>query len=503
MLNATNPNQGPSPYGTQADRDRGLDFGKDAVNLDGTDPTGNNFGGGYTNSISDVNNLLAAAGKALGKANPFADNKSQVQQAIDKMDDAARKSDLPAQQAIDTPLSNINVQAQPEPSVAVEGNLDNRSIFAKYADLVANNPVAVGVPASILDALTMQIGGKVATAGVASSREAQEALGLDIGSYLNVDRTDPTPTISLDEGFPDITDDNYGSGDGDLMQRLRDFVANPTYAGIPDLDTNAALGAYNNAIGGIDSLLGERGFEGLGYAQEARDRVGTIFDSFAGGDDYDSLLNELLGRNFGETALTNTQNRFIGEGTDAISSAFPDDAFQSLDDGIIDSIVGERLSGAQGQVANAGARGNLNEAGSLSANETLLGQQEGARERVGEVGGGVLGGFRNDIQGIQDRATTANEGFLLGDDRFDVTPFSTERSSLVDNTDLTGAVRTSLGSEPLFGVSDALLEGGRSQGLVSGTGGTSSLLDTIASRQQGTGTDRTKRGLGSKGSGAF
>ena len=169
----------------------------------------------------------------------------------------------------------------------------------------------------------------------------------------------------------------------------------------------------------------------------------------------------------------------------------------------MDSIVNERLGGAQQQVSRAGARGSLSDVGSNIANETLLGQQEGVRERVGDVGSSVLGGYSNELQAIKDRATTANQGFILGDDRFDVTPFATERGDFLSGTDVAGGVTRALGSDPLFGLSSALLEGGRSQGLVSGTSGSENFLDTLAAREKETGLNKARRGLGSRGSGVF
>ena len=187
-----------------------------------------------------------------------------------------------------------------------------------------------------------------------------------------------------------------------------------------------------------------------------------------------------------------------------ISSAFPGDAFQSLDDNIIDSIVQERQGPAQKQISNFAARGNLNPTGGKTANQFIQSQVPQAQEKVRGIGEGVLGGYQSNVQGIRDRAEQQAGGYKLGDELFDVSPFSTERSGLIEQQQgqLGSDVRGALGSEPLFDVSGALQSAGRAQGVVSGQGN-QSFLDSIASRELGSTSARNRRSLGSRGSGAF
>jgi hypothetical protein len=188
-----------------------------------------------------------------------------------------------------------------------------------------------------------------------------------------------------------------------------------------------------------------------------------------------------------------------------ISSAFPGDAFQSLDDNIIDSIVQERQGPAQQQISRFEARGNLNPTGGKTANQFIQSQIPQAQETVRQVGEGVLGGYQSNIQDVRDRAEQQASGYKLGDELFDVTPFSTERSGLVEQQQgqLGSDVRGALGSEPLFDVSGALQSAGRAQGVVSGQGQNQSFLDSIAARELGSTSSRNRRGLRSRGSGAF
>jgi hypothetical protein len=183
-----------------------------------------------------------------------------------------------------------------------------------------------------------------------------------------------------------------------------------------------------------------------------------------------------------------------------IGQAFPEDAFQSLDDEIISSIVDERRGPAQGQISSQLARGNINTLGGQAANVFLSGQEPGIRERITEVGEGVLGGNRQAISDIQGRAAQSVADYSLGDPLFDVAPFSQERSDVISEREGTlGAdVRGAIGGESLFDVRGALSEGGSGQ-LVSGAA--QPFLDTLAARELD--ASRNKRGLGAKGSGVF
>ena len=191
---------------------------------------------------------------------------------------------------------------------------------------------------------------------------------------------------------------------------------------------------------------------------------------------------EILQPNFTDDQLTAIlQQGFRNQ----VDNTFTDGAL-SLDQSIIDSIVNERLGTAQGSVANAGARGNLNTIGSANANEFLTGQTEAAGNTVSDIGGGVLSGNQGQINAIRDNAFSSINDFKFGDDLFDIAPFIDQRTSLIGdlNSTLQSDVFSALGSDPLFDVSEALRLGGGSQGLVSGDP-SGTLLDTIAARESG------------------
>ena len=300
--------------------------------------------------------------------------------------------------------------------------------------------------------------------------------------------------------------DLWESPDGNVAA-IRRFLEDPTHANIPEVDPMSALTAYENAIRGIDALVGERGFTGQGYAQGARDRAQGIFDEFLPGQDVDALLNEKIGRAFAEEALTAKGSEFRQQGVQAVEQSFPEgfasdifnpEAFSQA----AENIYGQKLSGAQDIIARAGSRGQLSPRGGRLASESLLSQGPDIRSGISDVISGIRSGLEGGLQGIRGSALEQAQGYQLGDELFDVTPFETQASDYLKSSipgiesDISGAI----GTDPLFDAVSALQEGGRQQGQVSGT---PSFLDVLAEREGGVGTGRDRRGLGSRGSGVF
>ncbi len=307
------------------------------------------------------------------------------------------------------------------------------------------------------------------------------------------------PTVS------DLDPDSWES-DGNV-EAIRRFLQDPTYGNIPEIDPVSALAAYQNAIGGIDALVGERGFTGRGYAQAARDRAQGIFDEFQAGQDFDSMLNEKIGRAFADEALFNKDIELRGQGVQAVEQAFPQgfesdifnpEAFSK----VAENIYGQKLQGAQDIIARAGSRGQLSPTGGRLASESLLSQGPDVQSRLSDILGGVRSEAEGGLGGIRGSALEAAQGYKLGDELFDITPFESQASDYLSTTvgELPGRITSAVGTDPLFSAVSALQEGGRQQGQVSGT---PSFLDVLAEREGGVGAGRDRRGLGSRGSGVF
>jgi len=326
----------------------------------------------------------------------------------------------------------------------------------------------------------------------------------DLGSDIPAQMPGLFSGLTFGPPDPGPPSENPEAGNIDAIYR---FLQDPNYGNIPEVDPLAALTAYENAIRGIDAVVGERGFTDRGFAQAARDRSKGIFDKFEAGQDFDSMLNEKIGRAFADEALFNKDVELRGQGVQAINQAFPQgfetdifnpDAFSK----VAENIYGQKLSGAQDVIARAGSRWQLSPRGGRLASESLLSQGSDVQSRLDDILGGVRSEAGSGIDAIRGSALEAAQGYKLGDELFDVTPFTDQARDYLTTTvgELPGRVSEAVGTDPLFSAVSALQEGGRQQGMVSGA---PSFLDALAERESGVGTSRDKRGLGSRGSGVF
>ena len=190
-----------------------------------------------------------------------------------------------------------------------------------------------------------------------------------------------------------------------------------------------------------------------------------------------------------------------------IDEAFPGDAFTSIDDNIIDSILDERqfgTSGASEGISRMQARGNFNPMGARTANEFLQGQRPEVAQELRDVGSGILTKNRDDLRNIRASAQKAADDWRIGDDLFDVTPFAQQREDLI--TERTGSLRDEVSdatsSMPLFNTLGAIQAGSKAQGLVSGPT-QAGFLDTMAQRGRYGSNPTTDRRTGNIGSGVF
>jgi len=407
------------------------------------------------------------------------------------------------------------------------------------------------IPAGFAGANT-ELGGSLfggaITEGLGSA--AQELVNQPIGGGISdalKGITDPfaTATSSVGSVYSSINNDLLGGllpkfTEGFAVKNAGNLLASMV-GGIASLTLEQAL---NAELPGLDeALMDEGGFNPQSIQflrQEARNAMSQgAFDRLtgpegatnpfgtdeAGLEEFRKVIaagiereNTALGPDITEAQFnTAFDDPFIGQSilsgeedlrkqtfNQQIGTAFPGNAFTALDDDIINSIVSERQGPAQQQISRFGARGNLNPTGGLTANQFIQRQVPEAQERVREISAGVLGGGQRDVNVIRERAREQAGGYKLGEDLFDVTPFSEERRGLVEERQgtLGSDVRSAIGSDPLFDVSGALRSAGRAQGVVSGQGQNQSFLDSIAARE-GISANRTRRGLGSRGSGAF
>ena len=275
------------------------------------------------------------------------------------------------------------------------------------------------------------------------------------------------------------------------------------------LNTGAAKSAFDNAIGGVDSLVEELGLTGQGFASDARTNLLDILRDFTPGagqvNTFNSLLNADVGRSLGQQALDTKTQEFQNFGNTQISSIFPEDGF-NIDQSIIDSIVEDRIGQGSKLISNQQARGNFNPIGAQNANTNLQAQKPEIRQQVSDVAQSFVPAVNDRFNDIRTRAQEANNSFVLGDDLFDVTAFTDERDNFLNDqsTGFRSQIDDAIGSNPLFDIDSALGAGRRTQGLVSGGPRGGGILDTLAARQaQGGSTQQTNRGISTTGNGAF
>ena len=205
----------------------------------------------------------------------------------------------------------------------------------------------------------------------------------------------------------------------------------------------------------------------------------------------------------GESILAEEQSNRQTQFGETLDNAFPGDAFKAIDDDIINSIVDERQSSGSQVLSNAEARGNLNPLGGRTANEFISNQRPEAEQSVRQSAQGVGSANQQALFDIRDEGIDAISNFRLGDDAFDPEPFAQRRSDLLgeQQASFSSDVDNAVGNRPLFNPNAAINAGGSEQGLVSGTGGSASLLDSLAAREAA--SKKNNRSLGSRGSGTF
>jgi hypothetical protein len=450
---------GSTPYGSLAEEQAAI--GKDASTafdpgflggaLDGAYDfvSGNNFTPGvYAGQMGDLSNAFAEMG---------IDDFRSYESTIGKLA-GGRYADLGIEDAISTALGMAPIFGTVKGLSGLAAAAMGESVIGTFSDPITG------------------IGYHVTESGDINAISPEEGIGYQGSDSGNRDYLEQFNRRNNATYTPENTAGGFDRA-GSLSSLIERTLANTTNPGIGD--------SYFDTLirGGINSRNA-----GLG-ADATQGQFDELFNT-----DY-----------LGQTILNDETNRLRDVGRAEISKGFPDNAFQSIDDSIIDQIVSERAQPAREQISAFEARGNFNPQGGRTANEAIDFQTSAATDRVREVGQGVLGGYNQGINNIRDRANSAIGDFDLGEDLFQASPFLQERDQFVRDSasGVREGINTALGNEPLFNVGGAIQEGGRSQGVVSGGTGSGNLLDTLASRESLAGANRTKRGLGTRGSGAF
>jgi len=254
--------------------------------------------------------------------------------------------------------------------------------------------------------------------------------------------------------------------------------------------------AFEGALSRGSDVISERGLNldeflpGLTSALEATRRSVPFLDPNPGAFFGEGIADTVLNR------AQDTQRRgFRNELDEFAAPGFARTLFPgTADDSILQSILNEQFQPASDAILRAFQRGNLTDQGFQTSNNQLDSQRDAGLARLQDIGGGVLGDFRNELNEVAGTGFGRANTFELGGN-FD--PSSTR--SLIDSTfadqsgNLSGAVRNALGGEQLFNIEDIITRGGIAQGAQNAT---PALFDAFDKRNK----EREKqRGLGSEG----
>ena len=317
------------------------------------------------------------------------------------------------------------------------------------------------------------------------------------GMNLHADGTVSPQTYEQSWGYdPASADPGGNDASGDLFQML----TNPT--------VSVAAGSPFNRQTALDELIAgtQTGTVNPGIADQYFNNIiktGILRRNEALGGDVtqQGFETEFGSSRLGEELLGQESSRLRDVATGQIGGVFTGKAFEPItDDAAVSNILSEQRSTALGDIARFGSRGNLSATGGATAGQFIAGKEPAARSRLEEIGSSVRGLGQRDVDVIRGRAEQLAAGFNLGDEFFDIAPFTAERESLIRERTpgLEQGIRTQLGAERLFDPQAAISEAAGTQGLVSGA---PTFLDEIAAR--GGSAIRRDRGIGTIGSGVF
>lgn len=260
---------------------------------------------------------------------------------------------------------------------------------------------------------------------------------------------------------------------------------------------------FGLAEGAATDYLGQRGL--------TADTVGIDYDPLTGliTEGLRGRQSELSMNNYGDLArqiasdAVGTQtgiarDRF-GVATDNMfptgfaTERLPD----TMDDALIESIIGDRFGDATAFLDRGMSRGQLNDRGYQRALDNLTDQRLAANSRVQDLGLGLIEGGRGDLRTIADNARTEASSFELGR-QFDLDQFgqrADERAGAFTDG-LEGQLRNAIGGDPLFDTQGAYSVGAIGQGVINPTGNATDLGTAIRDRNR---RQSGPRGVGNQG----
>lgn len=169
----------------------------------------------------------------------------------------------------------------------------------------------------------------------------------------------------------------------------------------------------------------------------------------------------------------------------------------SMDDEIINSILGEQRQMADDFLGRALSRGQLRAPGYNAGREELGRQGDAGMARLTDIGKGVIDKGRQGIESIKTNALTDAGGFSIGN-QFRVDDYTSKAESALSGFkgDLEGQIRNALGGSSVFDPSKAVSFGGAGQGVQNAGSENEELMSAIAAQRKRQTQDR---GLNNQG----
>lgn len=259
--------------------------------------------------------------------------------------------------------------------------------------------------------------------------------------------------------------------------------------------------AYNDALAAVQRSFNQAGVDPSKYMES--DIIPELQRSKNAIKDLDPNPASGFASNLGQTILGNLTSGARSKATTSLNSIFtPTYANSLLPDSIsspfVDQILNEQFDPLSAQLTNAQKRGSLNDVGYQAALNALNQKKTAARSNITNIGQGIIGQDRTDIEGIassaRDRANT-----LSLTDTFDPSSFTTQAQgrAQTDLSNFGGALRSAIGDTPFATLPDLLNAGGAVQGATNptatnpnalpGAGGTVDPNDLLKNQQRGLG----------------
>ena len=232
--------------------------------------------------------------------------------------------------------------------------------------------------------------------------------------------------------------------------------------------------AYRSASDYGKSMIDSLGYEdtyGIGDAYRREiNRINSNMPSteinagtYYGDDIFDDIISDIT---------TRERNSYTNQFNSTYAPGFSYDTFgDTYDDDIINQILDSRIADAQATLDRAYARGKVNDVGYDSMLSGLTEQRSTANSTLQGLGGGVLAGYRSNLESLADTTRNQIGSYTLGG--YDpIAGFQSRLDNKIAgyNNTLEGDILAALGDTALFDTSSLLSKAGASQGVTNSAG---------------------------------